>query len=413
MTAGAGGGGLARAPLRVLIVSWEYPPLIEGGLGRHVHKLSEALAAGGVEVHVLTRGEEGIPAAELRGGVHVHRVSAPPFSLDLDAFLDWVASLNRDMAALGRAVGAPGAVDLVHSHDWLVAEAAEGIARGGAIPWLVTVHATEYGRHQGWVNEHPQSHIHGAECAMAQHADQLITCSDYMSRHVADVLGVPRSKITVIPNGIDPRDLERIEPDLAAVRARFAEPDERLVMMVGRLMHEKGFQLALDALARIVAARERDAGSRAGVRWVIAGSGLSLHDLQRQAQRLALDRCGSFLGAISDELLHSLYRVADVCVVPSLYEPFGIVPLEAMASGCLCVVADTGGLREVVPADGSAGLRFPAGDVHALRDVLELALTDEALRARVTAGAREYVRRYTWSSIALQTREIYEALVHP
>jgi glycogen(starch) synthase len=392
--------------LRVLLLSWEYPPLVEGGLGRHVHKLSEQLAAGqAVALHVLTRGEHATPADEQRGGVWVHRVRRPPFTSDLSVFLEWVAGMNREMATRGEQLCAQTRFELVHSHDWLVAQAAQRIALGTGVPWLVTVHATEHGRHQGWVAEHPQSDIHAAECAMAQQADQLITCSEYMRGHVAQVLEVAPARISVIPNGIDPREMERVEPDLRAVRARYAQPHQRLVLMVGRLMFEKGFHLALDALAAIVA-------QQPDVRFVLAGSGLAREQLQLQAQRLGLSAHGSFLGPISEELLHALYLVADVCVVPSLYEPFGIVALEAMVCGCLCVVADTGGLCEIVPGDSSVGLRFKAGDVEALRRVLTRALTDDALRERLVAAARQYVTRFDWSSIANRTVAVYQTLVH-
>ncbi len=399
--------------MRVLLISWEYPPLVQGGLGRHVHKLSEQLAAGGVELHVLTRGAgagaghgldppgaDATPTEEMLGGVLVHRVREPPFTEDLDAFLGWVAGMNRDLRRRGNELCAEARFDLVHSHDWLVAEAAGSIARAAAIPWLVTVHATEFGRHQGWVQEHPQSDIHAAEHAMVRRADRLITCSDYMRRHVAEVFGVPPGRIAAIPNGIDPRDLQRVEQDLPAVRARYARPSERLVLMVGRLMFEKGFHLALDALAPIVAGR-RD------VRFVIAGSGMAERELRCQAQRLGLTGHGSFLGPVSEELLHSLYRVADVCVVPSLYEPFGLVALEAMVSGCACVVAGTGGLREIVPADGSAGLRFAAGDSKSLQATLERVLSDDVLRGRLATRAREHVARFDWVEVARRTRDVY------
>ncbi len=156
------------APMRVLVLSWEYPPVIEGGLGRHVRKLSERLVAAGVEVHVLTRGGGQLPADESRHGVHVHRVTQPPFPRDVERFLRWVKQMNRDMAAAASELAERFAFDLVHSHDWLVSDAAEEVARGAGVPWLVTIHATEYGRHQGWVKKHPQSRIHAAERRMAR-----------------------------------------------------------------------------------------------------------------------------------------------------------------------------------------------------------------------------------------------------
>jgi glycogen(starch) synthase len=393
--------------MRALLISWEYPPVIEGGLGRHVRKLSENLVAEGVEMHVLTRGGGRLPASEERHGVTVHRVREPQFPKDVEEFVRWVDDMNDHMRQLGLQLTARLDFDLVHSHDWLVAGAARRIARQRSLPWLTTIHATEYGRHQGWVDKHPQSYIHAAERAMTHDADRLITCSEFMRGHVARVFGVRRTKVTVIPNGVDPRELEPIGESLnettAALRARFAADDELLVLLVGRLVHEKGFHLALDALAPVIRRRRK-------VRFVVAGSGTAEEELKRQARRLRLTRHGTFLGWVGDDMLHSLYRVSDLCIVPSIYEPFGIVALEAMASGCLCIVADTGGLREVVPADETVGLRFPSRDADALGAQLERVLTDDVARGRLVAEAREHVLRYDWAEVARTTRQVYEAL---
>lgn len=392
--------------MRVLLFSWEYPPVIEGGLGRHVRKLSEQLAAGeDVEVHVLTRGGGRLPPEELRRGVYVHRVTEPPFPSDVEAFVRWVAEMNRHMEARGEELLARLEFDLVHSHDWLVADAAERVARSGALPWLVTIHATEFGRHQGFVQRRPQSYIHRAERRMARRADHVITCSDYMAGHVARIFDVPPGRITAIPNGIDPAELHPAPAAaLAALRAHYAADDQRLVLMVGRLVFEKGFHLALDALAPI-------AHRTGNVRFVIAGTGTAEAELKAQARKLGLSEYGSFIGWAGDDMLHSLYRIADLCIVPSIYEPFGLVALEAMASGCLCVVADTGGLREVVPVGGTVGLTFPSSDSDALRELLERALSDEPVRARMVAEARRHVLKFDWAEVARRTRREYRRLV--
>jgi glycogen(starch) synthase len=380
--------------VRVLALSWEYPPVIEGGLARHVRKLSEQLVGLGHEVHVLSRTHPPRRAAvEERHGVVVHRVPEPDFPrADLDAFIAWVERMNADLAA-----AAPGGgFDLVHSHDWLVADAARRLARD--VPWLVTIHATEYGRHEGRVGRHPQSVIHAAEQRMASGADRVIVCSAYMAAQVKDVFGVER--VSVIPNGIDPGDLQPVA-DLPWLRSRFAAPDEKLVLLVGRLVYEKGFHLALDALPGLI----RRVGR---VRFLVAGAGPAEAELRAQAVRLGLMEHGTFVGWTGDDVLHSLYRIADLCVVPSLYEPFGLVALEAMASGCPCIVADTGGLREVVP---TVGLRFRARSPRALERMAERLLTDDALRARLVAEASEHVLRFDWADVARQTAAVYAALV--
>jgi glycogen synthase len=404
--------------VRILSLSWEYPPIVEGGLARHVRRLSEQLVGDGHEIHVVTRGGGRLEAVEDRHGVAIHRVREPEFPKDdLDAFIAWVERMNEDMLAAGAELG--GGFDLVHSHDWLVAAAARSLARRRRVPWLVTVHATEYGRHQGWVDKHPPSHIHGVERSMTRRADHVITCSHFMREQVADVFGVPRSRITAIPNGIDPSDLQPVA-DLPRLRAKFAAPDEKLVLLVGRLVYEKGFHLALDALPgliRLGQARQSGpsvrgrTGSPTKVRFVIAGSGTAEAELKEQAERLGLMEHVTFIGWTGDDVLHSLYRIADLCLVPSIYEPFGLVALEAMASGCPCIVADTGGLREVVPRGRRVGLRFRASSVRSLERMAQQLLTDDALRERLVAEASEHVLRFDWAEVARETVGVYEWLV--
>ncbi len=388
---------------RVLLLSWEYPPVIEGGLARHVCKLAEALVRQGVAVDVLTRGAaDQTGGVERRNGVEVHRVREPSWPRDLDRFVAWVEHMNEDMLAAGIALAEEHDYELVHGHDWLVANASAALAERLGVGYATTIHATEHGRHQGWVQDEPQAHIHAVERWMAQRADAAIVCSYYMRGHVADIFDIDERRIAVIPNGIDPDELRPVG-DLRALRAEFARPEQKLVLLVGRLVYEKGFQLALDALPGVI-------GRVEDVRFLVAGSGTHESELKAQARRLGLDEHGTFLGWIGDDALHSLYRIADLCVVPSIYEPFGLVALEAMASGCPCIVADTGGLREVVPEGERVGLRFNGGDAEHLGTMIERLLVDEALRDRLVAEASEHVLSFDWDDIAKRTRGIYDEL---
>jgi len=391
---------------RILILSWEYPPLIEGGLARHVRKLSEALVARGEEVHVLTRGGEESPLSEEAGGVHVHRVLEPSRPRDLGEFVTWVERMNADMLAAGVELGDRYDFDLVHGHDWLVAAACDHLARRFGAPLVTTIHATEHGRHQGWVDKHPQSYIHGVERWITNRSDRVIACSAYMREQIADIFAVPEDRVAVIPNGIDPGDLPHgEEAELVRLRGEFAAPDEKLVVLIGRLVYEKGFQIALEAMPELI---ERVPGTR----FLVAGSGTHEEELKSQAEELGLMEHGTFLGWIGDDVLHLLYRIADVCVVPSIYEPFGLVALEAMASGCPCIVADTGGLREVVP-HGAVGLRFQTRDPEALGRMVERVLTEPELTERLIAEASEHVLRFDWNDVAKRTAEVYAELATP
>jgi glycogen(starch) synthase len=376
--------------------------VIEGGLARHVRKLAEELVRQGADVDVLTRGRDGVAGSQVRAGVRVTSVPEPHWPRDLNQFVAWVQSMNADMVLAGEALAAENEYALVHGHDWLVAEACATLAERIGVPFLTTIHATEHGRHQGWVAEPPQSHIHGVERWMASRADGVIVCSHYMREHVADIFDIDERRINVIPNGIDPDDLRPVA-DLESLRREFAAPDEKLVLLVGRLVYEKGFQLALEALPGVIEAV-------GGVRFLVAGSGTHEAQLREQASQLGLLERGSFLGWIGDDVLHSLYKIADLTVVPSIYEPFGLVALEAMASGCPCIVADTGGLREVVPPGERVGLRFNGGDAEHLGVMIERMLVDRPLRERLVAEASEHVLRFDWVDVAQRTKAVYEEL---
>jgi glycogen(starch) synthase len=333
----------------------------------------------------------------------VHRVREPTRPADLNEFVTWVERMNSDMLAAGVELGDRLSFDLVHGHDWLVANACDHLARRFDVPLVTTIHATEHGRHQGWINKHPQTYIHGVERWITNRSDRVIACSTFMREQIVDVFGVDEDRVEVIPNGIDPEELQpQDEDELRRLRAEFAAPDESLVLLVGRLVYEKGFQFALEALPSIIERLPK-------TRFVVAGSGTHEQELRRQAEELGLMEHGTFLGWIGDDVLHSLYCIADVCVVPSIYEPFGLVALEAMASSCPCIVADTGGLREVVPHD-EVGLRFRAKDPESLAEMTIRVLDDAELCRRLTADAFRHLERFDWGDVAERTAAVYTGL---
>ena len=175
--------------------------------------------------------------------------------------------MNTDMLAAGVELGDRFDFDLVHGHDWLVAVAGDHLAKRFGAPLAITIHATEYGRHQGWVDKHPQSHIHGIEHWMANRAEQVIACSAYMRDHIADIYAIEEER----DRGDPERDRPRRPPAVgrgadARAALRFAAPHEKLVLLVGRLVYEKGFQVALEAMPRVIERARRRAlpGRRLG-----------------------------------------------------------------------------------------------------------------------------------------------------
>jgi len=390
--------------MRVLMLSWEYPPLLVGGLGRHVHALAEATARAGHQVTVLTRhpGPGPAPVAydEVVGGVRVVRVPEdPPLLRFEDELLAWAMALNHALTRAGLAVCATDPPDVVHAHDWLVAHAATTLKHHLGVPLVATLHATEAGRHQGWLPGPLNRSIHSVEWWLTYEARRVIACSGYMRWEVTRLFDLPPDKVDVVPNGMDPRPWQVPAERVATARRRWAG-DGPLVAFSGRLVYEKGVQ---DLLAAVPRLRRR----HPGLRVVVAGRGPSADELRAQARRLRLGRAVTFAGFVPDASLAELVAAADCAVVPSRYEPFGLVALEAAAAGTPVVAADAGGLPEFV-RDRETGLTFPAGDPAGLAAAVDELLADPALGPRLARQARALVRgEHSWSAVAERTVDVY------
>jgi glycogen(starch) synthase len=333
----------------------------------------------------------------------VTRVDASPPAVPFEDLVPWVLAFNTAvLAAAARIVGRQPAdrpFDLVHAHDWLVASAAIGASEAFDLPLVATVHATEYGRHQGHLPGPMNQLIHGIEGWFVEHADRTVVCSSYMHEQVRALFGVPEERIVTIPNGVAVDELSPPADAVRALRRTLADDDTHLVLFAGRLEYEKGVQTVLHALERLT--------DRVGaVRFLIAGVGTYSDELRGLVDQLGLGHRVHFTGFLEERELRLHYAAADVAVAPSLYEPFGLVATEAMACGTPVVVSDTGGLREIV-ADGT-GLRFPPQDAEQLADRIAEVLTDRTLAADLVARGRDRIRiHYDWSDVAARTVETY------
>jgi glycosyltransferase involved in cell wall biosynthesis len=387
--------------MKILVLSWEFPPKIVGGICRHVAELYPEIVKLGHEVHLITVEFGRAPLYEMVDGIHVHRVPVG----HSHNFFEWVARMNDSMGRHGgKLILEEGSFDLIHAHDWLVGDAGMALKHHFKIPLIATIHATEYGRYNGIYNDEHR-YIHGKERDLAYNAWRVIVCTEYMRREVARVLGTPWDKIDVIYNGIRPEKKPRWEDfDALNFRRRFAGDREKIVYYVGRMTREKGVEVLLSAAPKVLWAMGGN------VKFVIIGGGNTDH-LKRIAWDIGIWHKCYFTGFMYEEDLNKFQAVADCAVFPSLYEPFGIVALESFAARVPVVVSDTGGLPEVV-THTKTGIVTWANNYNSLAwGILEVLKNPGYAQWLVDNAYEDLDRRFSWAKIAKQTEAVYEQVV--
>jgi glycogen(starch) synthase len=391
--------------MTILHISWEYPPLLYGGLGRHVHALAEHQAQLGHDVTVLTQQPKGASESEAVNDVHVVRVAPPSPEVPRipEDLVDWTRDLDRRLAvALGDVVQL-ARPDVVHAHDWVVAHSATAAVTVPIdLPLVTTIHATEAGRHQGWVNNPLSQRIHEIEFGLANRSDRVIACSRSMRVEIHKLFDVPIDRIDVIPNGIDLSDWKAKNDPV------ITDSTGGTILFTGRLEWEKGIHVLLAAVRLLPPMSPSP-------RLLIAGAGTREEALKEEFGDLTDSGVVSFLGWVSESHLRDLIRTADVSVVPSIYEPFGLVALEAAAAGTPLIVTDVGGLADIV-TDGITGRVVPPQDPDALSDaIVEIFDNPAEARSRARALRATLPSAHDWRTIANESTAIYRAAIadHP
>lgn len=375
------------------MLSWDFPPRITGGTAAHVVGLSTALAEAGNDVVVLTIADRRT-APEREHGPLVLRASTTDLPwLPPSEPISRTASANHALIALTATLAADGwRPDVVHGHDWRVGWAADTLATLYDVPFALTMHGTERIRHGGNLPQGAPSDINSVEWWLAFRARRLIASTRFMVEQLVTGFELPPERVTRIPNGIDPSLWEFPQPGPAE--------REPLVVSWGRVQYEKGFQVLARAMHLL-------RSSLPDVRCTIAGRGSYLPELQSQIDVEAVSDLVDLPGFLPDSELRELVRRAGCVVIPSLYEPFGLVALEALAAGAPLIVAHTGGLAEMIDGTG-AGLTFEPGNADDLAVQIEAVLRDDDLARSMTSRAEDLIRRrYAWDAIAESTAAVY------
>jgi len=382
--------------MRVLMLSWEYPPSAAGGTAAHVDGLARGLERGGHEVVIVTRRLPGTVPDSTADGVRVLRPDVElPWLPDQEVAR--VASANHAFVAAAASLAADGwRPDVIHAHDWGVAWAATVLSQWFRAPIVTTFHGTERNRHGGHLPPGLATDINTVEWWQATRSSRVIASTKLMVRGIIEGFELDPDRVHRVPAGIDPtwwRSLSPGEP-----------PEERRTGRVfawGRVQYEKGFQVLARAVGLL---RYRVIG----LECTIAGRGSYLPELQSQMDIAGVGDIIEIPGFVADDDLRAAVHRAGCVVIPSLYEPFGLVALEALAGGAPLIVANTGGLAELVAGTGAA-LLFEPGNAEELADCIERVLTDEGLAEDMTAKGQELlVASYSWDAIAARTLSVYE-----
>lgn len=388
--------------MKILMLTWEYPPRIVGGIARVVHDLSKRLIKDGHEVTVVTyRDNADVPEYENDKGVNVYRVDN--YMIHPNNFIDWIMQLNFNMLSKAtEIINKEGGFDVIHAHDWLVTYAAKSLKNAYDIPIVATIHATEAGRNSG-IHDETQRYINDTEWLLTYEATEVIVNSNYMKNEIQRLFGLPFDKINVIPNGINLSNFTGVERDYD-FRRQYAMDNEKIILYVGRLVYEKGVQHLIAAMPKILS-NYNDA------KLIIAGRGGMMDELRAEASNLGLNDKIYFTGYLNSKQVQKMYKCADVAVFPSTYEPFGIVALEAMLAGVPTVVSDVGGLDEIV-THGVDGMKSYAGNANSIADSVTALLYDHQLATNVSKKAKQKVKdQFNWEKIAQDTHFTYEKAI--
>jgi len=412
--------------LRIGFFVYEYPPQLVGGLGTYAEYITQQYVDIGHDVSVFTLNNNGLKTREIMRGVEVHRPQIAdasniwPFFVadDLkkwgtnlkffnDIFIYNILSATKFINGLIKKEGYN--FDVVCCHDWLSSIAGLVIKNETKIPVVFHTHSTEWGRSGGHGSE-VVSHL---ENAMAQNSDKIITVSYAMQEDLIKH-GWPPSKISVVWNGVDPDHYDPVnvqKQDAVSIRKKYGIPNDwNMLLFVGRLTWIKGVRNLLQAMPLVLK-------EYPNTKLVILGKGEEQSDIEETAERLNIKSSIVYrfdFVSEKERILH--YAASDVCIFPSIYEPFGIVSLEAMAMEKPVVVGARGavGFKEQVVNGGTdqTGIHINGEDASDIAwGIKEMLRNPEKAKNWGENGRRRVLEYFTWRKVAEQTVKIYESLL--
>jgi D-inositol-3-phosphate glycosyltransferase len=398
-----------RRRLRVALLCFHTSPLGRtggrdaGGMNVYVRETASRLAALGHEVDVFTRSAERGPAVQqLAPGARLIRVAAGPArALDKQRLPELVPQFANGVAAFRLAEGRR--YDLLHSHYWLSGTAALLLQRRWQVPHVTMFHTLGEVKNRARLGEHEPVRRIEAERRIVDEASRIVCATEHERGLLRSLYGAVEARIVTIPCGVD-ADLF-VPADRESAKRRLGFAGERAVVYAGRIEPLKGLDIVVGALAQLDEPRP--------LLVVVGGDHHAAAEVRRlQAAAAAagvLDRV-RFVGAVPQAELAVYLAAADVCVVPSFYESFGMVALEAQACGTPVVASRVGGLPGVV-RDGETGYLVPWRCPEPFAERLDLLLRNDGLRRSLGRTAREWAERFRWESVAARLVGLYESVL--
>ncbi|MPZ50397.1 MAG: glycosyltransferase [Dehalococcoidia bacterium] len=399
--------------MRIAVISAHTSPLARpggnkaGGLNVYVLELARQLVARGCNVDIFSRATQrdmpeitqigpGLRAIHLRAGP-ARNLSPESVHKRLDAFTDAVAAF---------AAHEDATYDLIHSHYWLSGLVGEQLKARWQIPHVTMFHTLGEIKNRASLSEHETDLRIDSESRIIAGADRVICATEAERTLIRRLYHAEAGKVSVIPLGVD---LERFRPaDQEAARHALGLNGERIILFVGRLEPLKGIDILINAAATL----ESDVDCSVLIVGGDESSRVQVDRLRGIARSRGIEDRVAFVGAVDHDKLPLYYNAADICVVPSHYESFGLVAVEAMASGVPVVASRVGGLMGTIK-DGETGYLIPWLCPEPFAERIELLLDNEPLRRNLGEAAREAVGRYRWENVAAAVLSVYESLTNP
>ena len=409
------------------MLGWEFPPYFAGGVGTVCYELTKALAKKGVGVtYIMPNGPEEVSSPHVkllvanreikRLGVKTLRVKSTLTPYTSKQEYSWLNRYNTIVSAKDHqqralyganlleemdrfaisveAIAEEEQFDLIHAHDWTTIPAAIALKNKFHKPLIVHVHITEFDKTGG---EHADPEVYQIEYEGFKQADMIIAVSNFVKRRLINKYYVDPEKIRVVHNTVETRERE-----ITLVKERLNEHD-KLVLFLGRVTLQKGPDYFLEAAAKVSLLIPN-------VKFIMAGTGDMLPRMIERAAELGLCNKVIFPGFVTKEQGEKLYRMADLFVMPSVSEPFGIVPLEAMKQGTPVIISKQSGVSEIL----THALKVDFWDVDDLANKMVAALTYEPLHTTLQQHGSFEIQTFTWETPAEQCIKVYqEALQRP